>query len=104
MVCKRQKWLRGKIYISPDKLSAFSTKYDIESLEAQAEMFTRKDVPHAGLPVEECYRWLTAPKNAILQTSASHPGMLCAVETDETLDCEMLLQAEFDRLFDMLVK
>lgn len=75
MMCKRRRWLRCEIVIDEQRLRALCPCADIALLRRQAALFERRDVPEAGLPVEETYRWLTAAKSAILQTSASHPGI-----------------------------
>lgn len=76
MMCKRQKWLRGMISINEYKLQAISPSTDINSLRQQASIFERLDLPFEDLPIEEKYRWLTATKSAMLQTSPSHPGII----------------------------
>lgn len=93
MMCKRRRWLKSEVEIDERRVTALCPGADIELLKYQAGLFTCLDVPSPGLPVEETYRWLTAAKSAILQTSASHPGL--SVGT---------LEATFERLFDELVK
>lgn len=83
MMCKRQKWLRGEIKINESRLKALLPGADIDLLHRQAGLFCRRDVPAKGIPVEETYRWLTAAKSAILQTSPSHPGIATG-SLDET--------------------
>ncbi|MDE6811919.1 MAG: DUF3037 domain-containing protein [Muribaculaceae bacterium] len=92
MMCKRRRWLHCELRISDDRILALCPKADPALLRRQAALFMRKDVPQPGTPVEETYRWLTAAKSAILQTSASHPG----IATDT-------LEATFGRLLDELV-
>lgn len=75
MMCKRRRWLHCELAIDEQRILTFCPKADLSLLRRQAEMFIRKDVPEPGLPVEETYRWLTAAKSAVLQTSASHPGI-----------------------------
>lgn len=94
MLCKRRRWMRGEIWIDAGRLLAFDPKADIESLRRQLAIFERDDVPVRGLPAEERYRWLTAAKSAIIQTSPSHPGLLSSDDQDK----------EFSRLLGELVK
>ena len=75
MMCKRRRWLRCEIRIDEARIRSFCPSADIALLHRQAALFQRCDVPEPGLPVEETYRWLTAAKSAILQTSPSHPGI-----------------------------
>ena len=81
MMCKRQKWLRGMISINEFKLQAISPSTDINCLKQQAAIFERLDLPFSDLPIEEKYRWLTATKSAMLQTSPSHPGIIISASS-----------------------
>ena len=93
MMCKRQRWLRCEIVINEPRILALCPSANISLLRGQAALFMRRDVPEPHLPVEETYRWLTAAKSAILQTSPSHPG-ISAAPMDDT----------FARLFKELVE
>lgn len=75
MMCKRRRWLRCEIMINEPRIRSLCPTADIALLRRQAALFSRTDVPETSLPVEETYRWLTAAKSAILQTSPSHPGI-----------------------------
>lgn len=75
MMCKRRRWLKCEILINESRIHSLCPSADISTLRRQVALFCRADVPAPGLPVEETYRWLTAAKSAILQTSASHPGI-----------------------------
>lgn len=85
MMCKRRRWLRCELRIDEDRIRALHPCADVGILRRQAALFGRRDVPQPGLPVEETYRWLTAAKSAILQTSPSHPG-ISAGPMDGTFD------------------
>lgn len=101
MLCKRRRWLKGKILLNPGRLQAFDPAVNLEFLGSQATLFTRGDVPSPELPVEERYRWLAAVKSAVLQVSPSHPGFIPAAQGAG--DPSAVLEAEFDRLFGQLV-
>lgn len=101
MMCKRQQWLKGLIWIDEEKLRAFDPQVNLQHLERQASIFEKKDVPSPGLPIEERYRWLAAEKSACLRVSPSHPGIICIPEGNP--DTTMRLEEEFDRLFRNLV-
>lgn len=101
MMCKRRRWLKGKLKFNEARLEAFDPYLNMESLFRQASIFTRKDVPAADIPIEEKYRWLTAVKSSILQVSPSHPGYLPLCSYEEPLS---VLEAEFNRLFKSLVE
>lgn len=92
MMCKRRRWLKCELLIDEPRIRSFSPGADMELLNRQAELFRCQDVPQPGLPVEETYRWLTAAKSAILQTSPSHPGLSTETleETFRTLFRELV--------------
>ena len=93
MMCKRQRLLRSELCIDETRIKALAPLADISLLKRQSQLFLKRDVPQKGLPIEETYRWLTAAKSAILQTSPSHPGI-------STTD----LDSTFTRLFRELVE
>ena len=82
---KRKKFLRAK-YVLPE--------IDIEEIRVNLQIFdricsgSRDGGPIAELDVPERFRWLTAVRSTIIQTSRPHPGFL----TDP--------DATFDKLFD----
>lgn len=102
MMCKRRRWLHCELHLDEKRLNALDPSLDIKSLKRQLAMFEKRDVPVAGLPVEETYRWLTAPKSAMIQTSPSHPG-LCEPADADTDQLEPL-HSTFSRLMKELVK
>ena len=102
MMCKRQKWLKGEIYINEQKIKAIDPFVNISKIEKQTVYFTRQDVPSSDIPVEEKYRWLTSIKSAVLQTSQSHPGCINVAGGPDKLP-QKILEQEFSRLFHNLV-
>ncbi len=92
MMCKRRRWFRSAFELNAGRLKAFDPKVDLEQLAAQLRMFSADSSVLADLPVEERFRWFSAVKSAVIQTSRPHPGL-----TDN-------LEATFNRLFDTLVK
>lgn len=113
MLCKRRKWLKGKVILNEEKLKLLNKAIDLSSLRQQVSIFERTDVPDPILPVEEKYRWLTAEKSACIRVSPSHPGLIMVEETSlnnseerrnrEEKAPEEILNSEFDRLFNNLV-
>ena len=101
MMCKRRKWIRCKINLDTGRLTALDPKVDLDTLRHQYSLFERRDVPSKDSPVEECYRWLVAPKSAMLQTSPSHPGIAFSENSDASP--ETILNGTFDRLLNELV-
>ena len=105
MMCKRRRWLRGEISLDEERIRAFDPRVDMEMLFSQASVFMRDDVPAAGIPVEERYRWLSAVKSAVLQVSPSHPGLIVMAEGETAPAPSPVerLDREFSRLFRDLV-
>ncbi len=91
MMCKRARWFRSAFELNPDRLKAFDPKVNIGQLDAQLRMFAADSSALADLPVEERFRWFSAVKSCVIQTSRPHPGL-----TDN-------LDATFRRLFSELV-
>lgn len=102
MMCKRQRWLKGRICLNSSRIEALNPAVNLADLLRQASLFERDDVPSADIPVEERYRWLTAVKSAVLQVSPSHPAMIpesAAIGEGKPA----VLDREFERLFRDLV-
>lgn len=104
MMNKRRKWLKGKIALDESRLRALNPFLNMEGLIRQARLFEMTDVPGKELPVEEKYRWLSAVKSACLQVSPSHPGLVPATVKNAGMTPEMVMNAEFNRLFTQLVE
>lgn len=97
MMCKRKKWLRSELKIDWKKLSAYDSPLTADELETQLSEFKLigEKCPGSGpmgqLEAEERFRWLTAVKSCVIQTSRPHAGL-----TDD-------LDSTFDRLLSELV-
>ncbi len=97
MMCKRRRWMRVAVHITPERLAVFDCPHTLAEIEAQLRTFhvvgsgSAEAGPMGELPVEERFRWLTAVKSACFQTSRPHPG-----HTDN-------LEKTFDHLFSELV-
>ncbi|MDE5850053.1 MAG: DUF3037 domain-containing protein [Muribaculaceae bacterium] len=98
MMCKRRRWIKVSILLPSCKLKAICPDADCEALERQLQAFVdiaegRKNAgPVAQYPVEERFRWISAVKSSVIQTSRPHPGL-----------CDDL-DATFKRLFSELVE
>lgn len=104
MMNKRRKWLKGCIHIDEERLKTLNPNADITTLKNQCKLFERKDVPEASLPVEEKYRWLAAEKSASIRISPSHPGLLNISANIPEPNISELMEEEFQRLFNELIK
>lgn len=96
LYCAPKKFLGVKYLINAQRITAFSNKADIAELEAYLCAFEKiclgsKDGgPIALLPPAERFRWLTATRSTIVQTSRVHPG-LCS---DPALALEKLFEQQ----------
>lgn len=96
MMCKRCRWIRTAVKLSPERLLALFPETDIDILHEQLCAFSRiatdKLTPLGELPVEERFRWLTAVRSACISTSRPHPGICDNLdETFEKLMAEQVL-------------
>ena len=79
--CAKQKFLQTKFNVDKERLCSFSQKTDIEMLKEYLNGFDQvcKGSPAAGeigkLPIAERFRWLTATRSTVVQTSKVHPGL-----------------------------
>lgn len=95
--CRSQGFLQTKFALNEARLRAFSTDLDIQELTERLRAFERicagraQGGPIGQLSIAERFRWLTATRSTVVQTSPVHPG-LC-VDAGETLN----------RLFTQLV-
>ena len=96
--CSAQGFLQVEFELNKPRLLAFSSELDIEELEERLLAFKRiamggkEGGPIGKLPAASRFRWLTAARSTVVQTSAVHPG-LC-MDAKEALP----------RLFEQLVK
>jgi len=95
--CKRAKMIRMRFHLDNQKLALFASDLDIDQLRLNLIAFEKVSLgikeggPIAQFDVPERFRWLTAIRSSVIQTSRPHPGM-----------CENVDQT-FDRLFTDLV-
>ena len=97
LYCAKQKYLKMLYILDEHRLQAFADYLDMDELKEHLCSFERicsGDVhggPIAKLDMPSRFRWLTATRSTVLQTSKVHPG-LC-VDAEETTN----------RLFSQLV-
>ncbi|HEY8933787.1 MAG TPA: DUF3037 domain-containing protein [Cyclobacteriaceae bacterium] len=88
--CNAKKFLKMKFVLNEDRLKTLSATLDIADLRENIRAFERicaggKDGGSIGmLSIAERFRWLTATRSTVLQTSKVHPG-LCE-EPEEILE------------------
>ena len=97
MFCKRQRYIRMEFQINEAKFHLFDTEIELDDLHNYLESFqnTAKGNKLGGrigqLETPERFRWLTAVRSSVLQTSRPHAGL-----------CEDL-DGIFEKLFAELV-
>jgi hypothetical protein len=97
LYCAKQKYLKMLYVLDEQRLQAFSDYLDMDELKEHLCSLERicsadpQGGPIAKLDMPSRFRWLTATRSTILQTSKVHPG-LC-VDAEETTN----------RLFSQLV-
>ena len=98
LLCSKQKFLKMMYHVDRERLQAFAKDLDIEALEENLLSFQRiaqggKDAgPIGELDAASRFRWLTATRSTVVQTSKVHPGF--CLDGDDSLT----------RLYDQLVK
>lgn len=98
LYCSSKGFLQTRYELNEERLRAFSAELDMQELQERLRAFERicKGGADGGaigkLPIASRFRWLTATRSTVVQTSPVHPG-LCA-EPEQTLN----------RLFSQLVR
>ncbi|MDV6169700.1 DUF3037 domain-containing protein [Flavobacterium sp. DG1-102-2] len=92
--CKRKRYVKVLFTINQAKLIAIDPEIDVDQIRLNLESFqkigegAKNGGPIATLEAPERFRWLTAIRSSVIQTSRPHPG-LCD-------DIENLAQKLFD--------
>ncbi len=96
--CGKMKFLKCRIELDESRLNALCCDIDVDELKQHIGSFQKicdggdNGGPIGKLPIAERFRWLTATRSTILQTSKVHPGL-----SDDP-------QEMLDRLFSQLVR
>lgn len=94
--CKRKRFVKMLYTVNEAKLLMLSADLDVEQVRLNLESFEKiargaKDGgPIAQFETAERFRWLTAVRSSVIQTSRPHPGMC--------LDLEHAVQKLFNEL------
>jgi len=79
--CKRQKYVKVLFTINEAKLTILDPELDIDQIRRNLESFqkigegAKNGGPIATMEVPERFRWLTAVRSSVIQTSRPHPGL-----------------------------
>lgn len=80
LYCPKQQFLQAEIVLDKEKLSVFSKTAAIEEIENNLQALKRicaggkESGPIGQLDLASRFRWLTAMRSTVLQTSRVHPG------------------------------
>lgn len=80
MYCKRLNFLNVLFDLDPSRLLAFSKNLDIETVKRNLTAFknicegNENGGPIAKFEPADRFRWLTATRSTVIQTSQVHPG------------------------------
>ena len=86
--CKQTGFLKCIYTVNENRIATFCSEVDIDHLKSNLESFCKiaagnEDAgPIAKLDTPSRFRWLTAVRSTIIQTSKTHPG-LCANEEEK---------------------
>ncbi|HEY9049870.1 MAG TPA: DUF3037 domain-containing protein [Ohtaekwangia sp.] len=86
LYCSAQKFLQARFDVNTDKVRALCKKTDLDELQGYIHSFERicqggaAGGPIGKLPIAERFRWLTATRSTVLQTSKVHPGLCESAE------------------------
>jgi len=81
LYCRQEKFLRAMFEINENRIRAFSPDCNMQQMKEYLIAFEQicegnQDAgPISQLPLAERFRWLTAPRSTILQTSSVHSGL-----------------------------
>jgi hypothetical protein len=90
LYCRQGRFLKVKYVLDAHKISTFAPQLDLAEITSYLNAFDRicQAKPDSGsigkLPVAERFRWLTATRSTVVQSSKVHPGLCYA--PDDTLE------------------
>jgi len=79
--CKNAKYIKMHFTLNENKLRSFCKDIDIEQIQLNLQSFekiangTEKCGTIAMMDVSSRFRWLTAVRSSVIQTSRPHPGI-----------------------------
>ena len=87
---KREKFLKVLYQLDEKRLRCLCEDFDIEEIRKNLESFekialgAKEGGPIAQMDIPSRFRWLTAIRSSVIQTSRPHPGM--CPELDKTIN------------------
>lgn len=95
LYCQSRDFLRARVELDEARLLTLDRHADVEAVRAALSAWEQTclgEGPSARMSLGERFRWLTAPRSTVIQTSPAHTGL-----TDDPA-------TELDRLLDLLVR
>jgi len=93
LYCSKLKFLRAVYWLNPDRIASLNPEVNISDLEKNLQAFvkicegTKDSGPIGKLDAASRFRWLTATRSTVLQTSKVHPGF-CTSPSDTIIKLE----------------
>lgn len=81
LYCSAKGFLQTRFELNEERLRAFSGDLDLQELQERLQVFEKICQGGAGggtigqLPIASRFRWLTATRSTVVQTSPVHPGL-----------------------------
>jgi len=81
LFCKKAKFIKVLHYLDIEKALSFSAEADVEQIQMNLLAFqkvahgTKDGGPIALMDIPSRFRWLTALRSSVIQTSRPHPGL-----------------------------
>lgn len=98
LFCKRPEFIRVLVQLNEERLGCFSQDTDVDLVRRNLEAFqsiaagTTGAGPIAAMDLPSRFRWLTAVRSSVIQTSRPHPGLCNDLEaTAQRLFQELVL-------------
>ncbi|HKG07542.1 MAG TPA: DUF3037 domain-containing protein [Pedobacter sp.] len=89
LYCARKKYLKAVFYLNEPRLNAFCCDPDLQDLNKNLDAYVnicigaKQGGPIGQLDMASRFRWLTATRSTVLQSSKVHPGF--CVDPEEKL-------------------
>ena len=102
LFCKQHRFLGARIELDEPRLLLLAPRADVCEIRRHLDLIQRivagdRDAGEIGaLSQAERFRWLTSPRNTVVQPSPVHPGL--------SLDPQASLDALFERLVTATVR
>lgn len=86
LYCKKQRYLQARLHFNEERLRAFAPALDIADVKAYLHALVcithgeKNGGPIALLDAASRFRWLTAVRSTVVQTSRIHPGFCTTLD------------------------